>query len=83
MFKFLAFFKKNDDLNTQKTILIREIHDTKEALNAAYLGFNNSIDPDLIDCYIYELNSIQKRYKYLLESAKALNLTADDGIEVS
>lgn len=78
MLKVLSIFKKNDDFSERKAILIREIHDTKEALNAAYLGFNNTTEPDLIDCYIYELNSIQKRYKFLIENAKALNITADD-----
>ena len=26
-------------------------------------------DPDLIDCYIYDINAILKRYKYLLDQA--------------
>ncbi len=30
----------------------------------------NVVDPDLIDCYIYELNSVQMRYKFLLTSIK-------------
>jgi hypothetical protein len=43
---------------------------TKAALSAAYANFDNATDPDLIDCYIYQLNSEQKRYKYLLQKAK-------------
>ena len=35
-----------------------------------YANFDNATDPDLIDCYIYQLNSEQKRYKYLLQKAK-------------
>ena len=30
-------------------------------------GFDNFTDPDLIDCYIYQVNAILKRYKFLLE----------------
>ena len=35
-------------------------------------NFDNVIDPDLIDCYIYELKAIQTRYSYLLGKAKEL-----------
>ena len=34
----------------------------------------NVIDPDLIDCYIYELNSVQMRYKFLLTSIRNYEL---------
>ena len=47
-----------------------EIDMTRDALNAAYSNFDNATDPDLIDCYIYQLNSEQKRYKYLLQLAR-------------
>ena len=50
--------------------LVEEINLTKAALSAAYANFDNATDPDLIDCYIYQLNSEQKRYKYLLQKAK-------------
>lgn len=41
----------------------------RNALENAYAGFDNVTDPDLIDCYIYELNAVMKRYKYLLQKA--------------
>ena len=50
--------------------LVQEINSTNAALAAAYSNFDNATDPDLIDCYIYQLNSEQKRYKYLLQKAK-------------
>ncbi|NLK99651.1 MAG: YaaL family protein [Clostridiales bacterium] len=52
-------------------LLIKEINKTKHALEAAYSQFEYVVDPDLIDSCIYELNAIQKRYKYLLKQAKA------------
>lgn len=55
---------KNDET------LINEINKTKLALESAYSNFENVIDPDLIDCYIYEVNAVQKRYKFLLKQAK-------------
>ena len=36
-------------------------------LENAYAGFDYATEPDLIDCYIYQLNAAMKRYKYLLE----------------
>ncbi|MFV0344044.1 MAG: YaaL family protein [Anaerocolumna sp.] len=52
--------------------LLNEINKTKLALEAAYSNFENVIDPDLIDCYIYEVNAVQKRYKFLLKQAKEM-----------
>lgn len=46
-----------------------ELAMTRYALENAYAGFDNATDPDLIDCYIYELNAVMKRYKYLLQKA--------------
>ena len=41
-------------------------------LENAYAGFDYPTEPDLIDCYIYQLNAAMKRYKYLLEKYEAL-----------
>ena len=35
-------------------------------------------DPDLIDCYIFELNAAMKRYKYLSEKFASLRKTTLD-----
>lgn len=56
----------------QHDVLQDEIAKTKIALESAYSNFENVIDPDLIDCYIYEVNAVQKRYKFLLDKAKEL-----------
>jgi hypothetical protein len=62
--------KKSTPVTYEDKYLIKEINMTKEALLAAYSNFDNATDPDLIDCYIYQVNSEQKRYKYLLQKAK-------------
>lgn len=54
--------------------ILEDIAKTQFALETAYAGFDNVTDPDLIDCYIYEMNSAMKRYKYLLEQAANMNL---------
>ena len=67
----MGFFKKkNTPVTYNEKYLKNEIDMTREALNAAYSNFDNATDPDLIDCYIYQLNSEQKRYKYLLQLAR-------------
>lgn len=45
------------------------IEKTRQALNDAYAGFDNAVDVDMIDSYIYEINSLQKRYKHLTNLA--------------
>lgn len=45
------------------------IEKTRRALEDAYAGFDNAVEFDLIDSYIYEINSLQKRYKHLTDLA--------------
>lgn len=43
---------------------------TRQALDAAYAGFNNATEFDMIDSYIYEINALQHRYEHLSGLAK-------------
>ena len=64
-------FKK--EINTPKELedelripsLLEDIEKTRKALDIAYAGFDNATDPDMIDCYIYEINALLKRYAHL------------------
>ncbi|MBE5865672.1 MAG: DUF2508 family protein [Lachnospiraceae bacterium] len=47
------------------------IEKTRQALEIAYAGFNNALETDLIDSYIYEINALQKRYEHLTSLAEA------------
>lgn len=74
---FWEIKKETDEsvyLNMQKARLLHDMEKTKLAMEAAYSNFDNVTDPDLIDCYIYEVNAILKRYKFLMEQAEKLNL---------
>lgn len=44
-----------------------DLEKTRQALDIAYAGFDNAVNPDMVDCYIYEINAILKRYKHLSE----------------
>lgn len=54
--------------------LMEELTQTKNALDAAYSNFDNALDPDLIDSCIYQVNSVQKKYKFLVERARILGI---------
>lgn len=56
------------------------IEKTRQALEIAYAGFDNVVDTDLIDSYIYEINSLQKRYKHLLDLAMLERETAPESL---
>ncbi len=53
--------------------LMDSIEKTRMALDIAYAGFDNAVETDLIDSYIYEINSLQKRYKHLTDLAAAMD----------
>jgi len=54
--------------------LMDDLRLTRTELEIAYSGFDNVTDPDLIDCYIYKVNAVLKRYKYLMEKAAELDI---------
>ena len=45
---------------------------TRTLINQAYGGFNTASDADLIESYVFEINSLQARYNYLLRRVKEL-----------
>ena len=49
--------------------LLEEIKRVKRQMENANYNFQNAMDPDLIDSYIYEINSLQMRYKHLTDLA--------------
>ena len=69
-----SYFSKSSHVDKEDNSILSDIAKTRYALETAYAGFDNVTDPDLIDCYIYEVNSVLKRYKFLLEQAAKINL---------
>lgn len=62
-----------------KEQLLTDLKLTRTALNDAYTNFEQVVDPDLVDSYIYEVNAVQKRYHFLLKQVQLLEL--QDAIE--
>lgn len=55
--------------------LLDDIARIKQAHDITLAHLECTTDPDLIDSYIYELNAVQVRYKFLLKLAKENNIT--------
>ena len=51
---------------------MRSLSHTRTLINQAYGGFNSASDSDLIESYVFEINSLQARYNYLLRRVKEL-----------
>ena len=49
---------------------------TRTQIQQAYGGFNTVSDSDLIESYVFEINSLQARYNYLIRQVKALEGTS-------
>ncbi len=67
----------NTIVDEHRLTLQEELAQSRFALEIAYSNFDNVTDPDLIDCYIYEVNAVMKRYKYLLERAAETELLTE------
>lgn len=71
----MTLFKKTPQQNTSYYELLEEIERVKTQMDNAYCNFQNAMDPDLIDCYIFESNAAWKRYRFLLRQAKGVSST--------
>lgn len=75
---FLLRIIKNAKTKDERyTLLLDDLARTKDDLDSAYANFQNVVDPDLIDSYIYQVNAMQLRYKFLLGRLKQLKQIED------
>lgn len=65
--------KKKNPVCQTKEQLLWEIESLKQSLEIVNSNFENVSDPDLIDSYIYEMNALSFRYKYLLKQFKSFH----------
>jgi hypothetical protein len=63
--------KRKSSIQVAKEQLLNEIEAVQQSLETANSNFENVSDPDLIDSYIYEMNAISFRYRYLLRQIRA------------
>ncbi len=69
--------KDTSRLSDEGREIISAIETIKEQLTDAKQRFDAATDDALIDCYIYELIALNKKYEYFLKMAKKLGLVAD------
>ena len=53
-------------------LLLQDLKQTEHDLDAAYTKLGSVLEQDLIDCYIYEVQSLQMRYRFLLKRIKQI-----------
>ena len=68
----IRFLKRAEALEPAYSLLLDDIKKTKSDLELAYSNFENVVEPDLIDSWIYQVNAVQLRYKFLLSRAKQI-----------
>ena len=68
----MKLFQKTFKKETSEYDIREEIERAKAQMDIAYSNFQNVVDPDLIDCYIFESNAAWKKYRFLLRQAKLL-----------
>ena len=66
--------KRNKDAAERKNIM-QQLDNISSRLAAAQSEFNSTCEPELIEASVYEINSLNSRYAYLLRRAKELNIT--------
>ena len=78
--------KLNDDTSAEEDyspITLKDsIEKTRRALDLAYAGFDNAVEEDLIDSYIFEIYALQKRYEYLLSQASESDIAEIDTSDI-
>ena len=67
--------KERTEQREERRELAESLIQVRKQIHQAYLGFNSTGDADLIESYIYEINSLQARYSYLLRRLRELEDT--------
>ena len=65
-------FPRRDAREAERQELMSSLAHTRALINQAYGGFNTASDGDLIESFVFEINSLQARYNYLLRRVKEL-----------
>ena len=65
---------KKNPASQAKAQLMQEIESLQQVLETVNSNFENVCNPDLIDSYIYEINALSFRYKYLLRQVQDIHV---------
>ncbi|AEM77575.1 MULTISPECIES: DUF2508 family protein [Thermoanaerobacter] len=76
--KEIAVTKNIYDYNSENYQLVNEVRQTIKELKDAEIYFQSVTDPDLVDYAIYRLESLKRKYIYLLKKAKEEGINFDN-----
>ncbi|KHO61536.1 MULTISPECIES: DUF2508 family protein [Thermoanaerobacter] len=76
--KEIAVTKNIYDYNSENYQLVNEVRQTIKELKDAEIYFQSVTDPDLVDYAIYRLESLKRKYIYLLKKAKEEGINSDN-----
>ncbi|AAM23356.1 hypothetical protein M2349_002307 [Caldanaerobacter subterraneus subsp. tengcongensis MB4] len=76
--KEMAATKNIYEYNSDGMQLVDEVRRTIKELRDAEIYFHNVTDPDLVDYAIYRLESLKRKYIYLLKKAKEEGVSFDN-----
>lgn len=65
---------KNENSRTE---LLENIEDIKKEMYVVKSNFNMETDENMIDCYIYQMEALNKKYQYFIRMAKEKGIKAD------
>ncbi len=70
-----AIEKKENNMSVEERELLKEIEEAHREMITSFNHFNNTIEPGLIEYYIYQYKAAQIKYDYLLRCIKELYYT--------
>ena len=65
-------FSRQGTREEERRALMDSLSRTRTQIQQAYGSFNAASDGDLIESYVFEINSLQARYNYLLRRVQEL-----------
>ena len=64
--------KNNAVIDGRREELMKELKMARDEMDAAYINFSYVVEPDMVDCCIYQINALQLKYKIILNQMKDL-----------
>lgn len=68
--------EKEENINSEREIILEQLKATSKEIEALKCCFDHETNYDLIDSYIMAMDSLEKRYSYLIKKAKRENIVA-------
>jgi hypothetical protein len=54
--------------------ILHQTRELREQIRLTRLQFDQTVEPELIEAYVFELNALQARYNYFLRLAREMEL---------